>query len=148
MFIIPLCVFACMGSCFAPQREEMCAFLADKLATWRCSRFMGALPVMLAAMPMPAVAADLGEADSDDEQGRSNGQGKRTNMTWLTRSDLTGLPAATTSNNPMVDDAIKKANKDVPEVTQVGAALVKAGQRGLRKGLVAQDHAACTVALV
>jgi hypothetical protein len=39
-------------------------------------------------------------------------------MTWLTRSDLTGLPAASTKNQT-VDEAIKDANRDVPEVTQV-----------------------------
>ncbi len=39
-------------------------------------------------------------------------------MQWLTRSDMTGLPNAT---NPLVEEAIAKANKDVPEVTQVTA---------------------------
>ena len=37
-------------------------------------------------------------------------------MQWLTRSDMAGLPSST---NPLVDNAIARANKDVPEVTQV-----------------------------
>eukprot|EP00983_Pelagomonas_calceolata_P106469 1159235-Pelagomonas_calceolata.AAC.5 len=63
------------------------------------------------------IAADMGQADSDDEQG--DGVGKPNNMTWLTRSDLTGLPSSAASKNPMVEEAIRKANRDVPEVTQV-----------------------------
>lgn len=35
-------------------------------------------------------------------------------------SDLHGLPKAT---NPLVDESIKKASKDTPEVTQVGMSL-------------------------
>ncbi|KAF5833397.1 WD40-repeat-containing domain protein, partial [Dunaliella salina] len=61
--------------------------------------------------------ADMGQADSDDEQGE--GAGKPNSMTWLTRSDLTGLPPSSASMNPMVEEAIRKANRDVPEVTQV-----------------------------
>ena len=37
-------------------------------------------------------------------------------MNWLTRSDLAGLPKA---SNPLVEEAIKKASHDTPEVTQV-----------------------------
>lgn len=84
-------------------------------------------------------AADLGQGeDSDDDQhGGSTGNGKQTNMTWFTRSDLPGLPKAT-STNPMVDEAIKKANKDVPEVTQVREGVVHrcfscVGSSGLKK---------------
>lgn len=65
----------------------------------------------------PARAADPGQADSDDE---AHGSKKPSNMMWLTRSDMPNLPKA----NAMVDEAIKKANRDVPEVTQVRACVL------------------------
>lgn len=61
-------------------------------------------------------AAEKGQADSDDEH-NSPGKGKQSDMTWLTRSDLVnGQPPPV---NPLVDEAIRDANRDVPEVTQV-----------------------------
>lgn len=56
--------------------------------------------------------------------GDVNPDGK-SNMQWLTRSDIDGLAAgdkaagAGSSLPPIVADAIAHANEDVPEVTQV-----------------------------
>jgi len=66
-----------------------------------------------ACAPPPPSTADVGQGD-EDEQGE--GAGKASNMNWLTRSDVTAGPR---DYNPLVNDAIQKANKDVPEVTQV-----------------------------
>lgn len=45
-------------------------------------------------------------------------------MNWLTRSDIAGLPKA---SNPLVDETIKRAAHDTPEVTQVGGGLGQGG---------------------
>jgi hypothetical protein len=70
--------------------------------------------LMFPYLPMPSPAADVDYHDSDDEDGHR--RGGRSNMNWLTRSDINGLPKAT---NPLVDETIKKATRDTPEVTQV-----------------------------
>lgn len=54
--------------------------------------------------------------DPGDEEGGGSGRGPRTNMNWLTKSDINGLPTA----SGIVLEAIRSANRDVPEVTQVG----------------------------
>lgn len=53
------------------------------------------------------------DADSMEEDDEFNG---KSNMQWLTRSDMTGLPQA---QDPMLQEVFKKAGRDVPEVTQV-----------------------------
>ena len=49
------------------------------------------------------------EEDEDSVNAKSN-------MQWLTRSDMAGLPQA---HDPMLQEVLKKAGRDVPEVTQV-----------------------------
>ena len=57
----------------------------------------------------------LDHAENDRSGNDDDGPVRRTNMQWLTRSDLAGLPR----NNPLVQETIDKAQRDVPEVTQV-----------------------------
>lgn len=66
--------------------------------------------------PCAPPAADHDALDSDDEEA---GRARKTNMMWLTRSDMPTLPTAT---NPLVEETIRKAARDVPEVTQVWGA--------------------------
>lgn len=55
-----------------------------------------------------------GPDGGDDGPGSPSGRGPKTNMTWLTKSDISGLP-----NAPgIVVEAIQQANRDAPEVTQ------------------------------
>eukprot|EP00798_Chlamydomonas_sp_ICE-L_P000177 gene177-3972_t len=58
----------------------------------------------------------LDHADKADIEDSDKDSKKKTNMQWLTRSDMPNLPKAST--NPLVEEAIKKATRDVPEVTQ------------------------------
>ncbi|KAG2444756.1 hypothetical protein HXX76_001500 [Chlamydomonas incerta] len=58
--------------------------------------------------------ADTPDAGGDDEAA-GTGRGPKTNMNWLTKSDIAGLPSAT----GIVLETIQQANRDVPEVTQV-----------------------------
>jgi hypothetical protein len=65
---------------------------------------------------MFAADRDLGDSD-DEEQSKSGGRlGGGKSMTWLTQSDIHGLPKA---SNPLLDQVIRSASQDTPEVTQV-----------------------------
>jgi hypothetical protein len=58
--------------------------------------------------------ADMPDASGEDDP--SNSWSAKTNMNWLTKSDLAGVPTA----SGIVLETIQQANRDVPEVTQVG----------------------------
>lgn len=79
--------------------------------------------------------ADTPDAGGDDEAA-GNGRGPKTNMNWLTKSDIAGLPSAT----GIVLETIQQANRDVPEVTQVRARLLGVrvlGVAGIASGFCA-----------
>lgn len=61
---------------------------------------------------------DHSDGDADGEDGHTRNSFKaRSNMNWLTKSDMAGLPRA---NMPsLVEETINSATRDVPEVTQV-----------------------------
>mmetsp|Transcript_33374 Transcript_33374/g.84557 ORF Transcript_33374/g.84557 Transcript_33374/m.84557 type:complete len:866 (-) Transcript_33374:212-2809(-) len=94
---------------YCPERDELATCgMGNKVKVWDVKRPSAVRPKLVLNH------ADHDAADSDDEEGGS--RARKTNMMWLTRSDMPNLPTAT---NPLVEETIKKAARDVPEVTQV-----------------------------
>jgi hypothetical protein len=58
----------------------------------------------------------LNHADADSVDEDEDAINAKNNMQWLTRSDMAGLPQA---QDPLLQEVLKKAGRDVPEVTQV-----------------------------
>ncbi|KAJ9523676.1 hypothetical protein QJQ45_020098 [Haematococcus lacustris] len=96
----------CIEYCQESNEIATCG-MGNKVKIWDAQR-----PAAL-RLKLVLNHADNGAHDSDDEGG---GRGPKSNMTWLTRSDMPGLAQAT---NPLVDSTIKAAMRDTPEVTQV-----------------------------
>lgn len=104
----------CLEHC--PERQEIatCA-MGNKVKIWSIAEPL---------RPRLVRVLDHGEASSSNRASPSaNGaadvdNGKKTNMTWLTRSDMDGLPEAATTND-LVAEALRNVHQDVPEVTQV-----------------------------
>ncbi len=85
------------------------------------------LPAARARQVKHALSLDHADGpDAGDEDGGGSGRGPRTNMNWLTKSDINGLPTA----SGIVLEAIRSANRDVPEVTQVGRGRGEARRLG------------------
>ncbi|KAJ9524068.1 hypothetical protein QJQ45_022573 [Haematococcus lacustris] len=96
----------CIEYCQESNEIATCG-MGNKVKIWDAQR-----PAAL-RLKLVLNHADNGAHDSDDE---GAGRGPKSNMTWLTRSDMPGLAQAT---NPLVDSTIKAAMRDTPEVTQV-----------------------------
>jgi len=97
------------------QCIEYCAE-RDELATCAMGNKVRVWDVRKPAAIKLKLVLDHSDGDQGDDDEDSRGYRAKTNMQWLTRSDLTGLPKA---NNPLVEETIRKAHRDVPEVTQV-----------------------------
>ncbi|GAX81669.1 hypothetical protein CEUSTIGMA_g9097.t1 [Chlamydomonas eustigma] len=92
---------------YCEEREELATCgMGNKVHVWDVSKPTAVKRKMV-------LDHSDGEAGGDDE---SHGYKAKTNMQWLTRSDMAGLP---NGMNPLVEEAVTKANRDVPEVTQV-----------------------------
>ncbi|GFH06088.1 uncharacterized protein HaLaN_00660, partial [Haematococcus lacustris] len=97
----------CIEYCQESNEIATCG-MGNKVKIWDAQR-----PAAL-RLKLVLNHADNGAHDSDDEGGR----GPKSNMTWLTRSDMPGLAQAT---NPLVDSTIKAAMRDTPEVRWVAS---------------------------
>lgn len=93
---------------YAAERGELATCgMGNKVKVWDASRPSALRHVLT-----------LDHAEKDDaEHGDDSAAARKTNMQWLTRSDMAGLPNA----SGIVLETIQNANRDVPEVTQVRA---------------------------
>lgn len=97
----------CLEYCADRSEVATCA-MGNKVKIWDVSR---------PATPRHVLTLDHAEGDPDRDGGPDSptSPARRSNMTWLTRSDVAGAPHAT----GIVLETIQTANRDVPEVTHV-----------------------------
>lgn len=95
---------------FSPERAELATCgMGNKVKIWDVSKPSSIRRVL---------TLDHAETDADRDEDGSPLR-KKSDMQWLTRSDVAGLPSAT----GIVLETIQNANRDVPEVTQVCAVM-------------------------
>jgi hypothetical protein len=119
----------CLEHCPARQEVATCG-MGSKVKVWSLAKPTQPRLTLVLDHSDPATRPNSASPSKQQTPSDVNPNGK-SNMQWLTRSDIDGLAAAGAGKGPaqqqqggsglpaIVAEAIAHANEDVPEVTQV-----------------------------
>ena len=109
---------------YCPSREELatCA-MGNKVKIWSFNSSKQPILTVMLDHQDPATAKKGASANRSPAGGARDVEGGPTDMQWLTRSDLDGLAPERPKLPDIVQQAIRTAGEDVPEVTQASQGL-------------------------